>query len=322
MMSLKSFLLKRKASRDRKAIQDALALHHRGEARRDGLILIQASHHRKIEWRARDVHPWDRASEPGEREFLFAQQSMADTDAALSRLFDELPEIDPIAFRVTHPDSGHRILAGTVERSCRVPSTRGVSASTRLWHRGVTTTVLAIVALTLGSGAWGEQSPSTAAGPEADTSSTSTDLFVMIGSDFDRPGLLPRANYNIGIGHTFGFLKKDPIGDELTFGYTYENAGTHGFLHTTYGEHTESAGVMKNFSLPKTKTVTGYTWLQSGITNYTGNIRVQNRLDSGVSLGAIVHFNNNNSIWLQESYSKVVTVPWYTTSSVGYTYSW
>ena len=49
---------------------------------------------------------------------------------------------------------------------------------------------------------------------------TSTDLFVMLGSDFDRPGLLPRANYNIGIGHTFGFLKKDPFGDELTFGYT------------------------------------------------------------------------------------------------------
>ena len=145
----------------------------------------------------------------------------------------------------------------------------------------------------------------------------------MIGSDFDRPGLLPRANYNIGIGHTFGFLKKDPIGDELTFGYTYENAGTHGFLATAFGEHTESLGVMKNFSLPKTRLLTGYTWLQSGITSYTGNTRVQNRLDSGVSLGAIVHFNNNNnSIWLQESYNKVVTVPWYTTSSIGYTYSW
>ena len=39
---------------------------------------------------------------------------------------------------------------------------------------------------------------------------TSTDLFVGLGSDFDRPGLLPRANYGIGIGHTFGFLKKDP----------------------------------------------------------------------------------------------------------------
>jgi hypothetical protein len=167
----------------------------------------------------------------------------------------------------------------------------------------------------------GPPSPSSTAAAEA-PAGTSTDLFVMIGSDFDRPGLLPRANYNIGIGHTFGFLKKDPIGDELTFGYTYENAGTHGFLHTAFGEHTESAGVMKNFSLPKTKAITGYTWLQSGITSYTGNAHVQNRLDSGVSLGAIVHFNDNNSIWIQESYSKVVTVPWYTTTSIGYTYSW
>jgi len=80
--------------------------------------------------------------------------------------------------------------------------------------------------------------------------------------------------------------------------------------------------VMKNFSLPRMKTWTGYTWLQSGITSYTGNARVQNRLDSGVSLGAIAHFNNKNSIWIQESYSKVVTVPWYMTSSMGYTYSW
>lgn len=160
------------------------------------------------------------------------------------------------------------------------------------------------------------------AAPSSAEAGTSTDLFVMIGSDFDRPGLLPRSNYNIGIGHTFGFLKKDPIGDELTFGYTYENAGTHGWLHTPFGEHTESAGVMKNFGLPGTKIVTGYTWLQSGITSYTGNAKVQNRLDSGVSIGAIVHFNNNSSTWIQESYSKVVTVPWYTTFSIGYTYSW
>jgi len=160
------------------------------------------------------------------------------------------------------------------------------------------------------------------AAPVQQTAGTSTDLFVMLGADFDRPGLVPRSNYNIGIGHTFGFLKKDPIGDELTFGYTYENAGTHGFFHTAFGEHTESAGVMKNFALPKTKVVTGYTWLQSGLTSYTGGSRVANRLDSGASLGAIIHFSNANSIWIQESYSKVVTVPWYTTASIGYTYSW
>jgi hypothetical protein len=161
-----------------------------------------------------------------------------------------------------------------------------------------------------------------AATESAQEATTSTDLFVMGGSDFDRPGLLLRANYNIGIGHTFGFLHKDPVGDELTFGYTYENAGTHGFLHTNFGEHTESLGIMKNFSLPKTKAWTGYTWIQSGITSYTGYAKVRNRLDSGASLGAIVHFTNHNSVWIQESYSKVVTVPWYTTSSIGYTYSW
>lgn len=186
----------------------------------------------------------------------------------------------------------------------------------------VAATIGAILALAMGSCAGFAQSQASGANAEAGASSTSTDLFIMIGSDFDRPGLLPRANYNIGIGHTFGFLKKDPIGDELTFGYTYENAGSHGFLHTDFGEHTESAGVMKNFSLPKTKVVTGYTWVQSGITSFTGNARVRNRLDSGLSLGVIVHFNGKNSIWIQEGYSKVVTVPWYTTSSIGYTYSW
>jgi hypothetical protein len=153
-------------------------------------------------------------------------------------------------------------------------------------------------------------------------SGTSTDLFVGIGSDFDRPGLVARANYGIGIGHTFGFLKKDPIGDELTAGYTYENAGTHGFLHTAFGEHTESAGVMKNFAVPKVKLISGYTWVQGGVTSYTGNAHVQNRFDSSVSLGAVVHLSYHSSIWIQESYNKVVTVPWYTTTSVSYTYSW
>jgi hypothetical protein len=170
------------------------------------------------------------------------------------------------------------------------------------------------------------QASSTQAQAQAQTTEqpagTSTDLFVMIGSDFDRPGLVPRANYNIGIGHTFGFLKKDPIGDELTFAYTYENSGSHGFFHTEFGEHTEQLGVMKNFSLPKTKILTGYTWIQEGITSYTGNAQVENRLDTGLSLGAIVHVNNDSSIWIQESYSKVVTVPWYITTSIGYTYSW
>jgi hypothetical protein len=179
---------------------------------------------------------------------------------------------------------------------------------------------VAILLLAFAAEALHAQTPTPTAPAEAP--STSTDLFVMGGSDFDRPGLLPRANYNIGIGHTFAFLKKDPFGDELTFGYTYENAGTHGFLHTRFGEHTESLGIMKNLSIPKTTVWTWYTWIQSGITSYTGNAHVQNRMDSGVSVGAIAHCSFHSSIWIQESYSKVVTVPWYTTTSAGYTYSW
>ena len=80
----------------------------------------------------------------------------------------------------------------------------------------------------LGGGVLAQESAPT------DTSGTSNDLFIMFGSDLVRPGLLPKANYNIGLGHTFGFLKKDPFGDELTFAYTYENAGSHGFLHTDF----------------------------------------------------------------------------------------
>jgi hypothetical protein len=150
---------------------------------------------------------------------------------------------------------------------------------------------------------------------------TSNDLFVMLGSDFVRPGLEAKANYNIGIGHTFGFLKKDPFGDELTFAYTYEDGGS-GFWHSQFGSHTESLGIMKNFGVPKTKWVTGYTWVQVGISSFTGNAHVQNHFYDGESLGAIVHFNDHHSIWIQETFNKIVTTPWYTTTSIGYTRSW
>src|ERR1700680_2600114 len=76
------------------------------------------------------------------------------------------------------------------------------------------------------------QTPEIKSTGESESGGTSTDLYVMFGSDFDRPGLIPMANLNIGIGHSVGFLKRDPLGDELTVSYTYENAGTHGFIHT------------------------------------------------------------------------------------------
>jgi hypothetical protein len=166
-----------------------------------------------------------------------------------------------------------------------------------------------------------QDQPQSASAGDVGESGTSTDFYVMLGSDFDRPGLHPKVNDNIGIGHTFGFLKKDPFGDELTFAYTYEDAGS-GFWHSDFGSHTESFGVMKNFGLPKTKVITGYTWIQAGISSFTGGPHVESHFYNGESVGAIVHFNNSNSIWIQESFNKVITVPWYTTTSIGYTRSW
>ena len=156
----------------------------------------------------------------------------------------------------------------------------------------------------------------------ASESSTSNDLFVMVGSDFVRPGLAPKTNYNIGLGHTFGFLKKSPFGDELTFAYTYENGGSHGFLHTDFGSHTENVGIVKNLSIPRNKRLTGYTWIMGGMTSITGNAHVLNRFYNGEALGTIIHCNGHDSIWVQEMFNKVVTFPWYTTTSVGYTRSW
>jgi hypothetical protein len=174
-----------------------------------------------------------------------------------------------------------------------------------------------LFALVRGAQAQSTQAPSS----DMEMSGTSTDLFVMMGSDFIRPGLAPKANYNIGIGHTFGFLKKDPIGDELTFSYTYEDGGS-GFWHSDFGSHTEAGGVMKNFNLPKTKRIGGYTCIQLGISTFTGNSTVQNHFYNGDALGAMIHFNDHHAIWIQDMFNKVTTVPWYTTFSVGYTRSW
>jgi hypothetical protein len=36
----------------------------------------------------------------------------------------------------------------------------------------------------------------------------------------------------------------------------------------------------------------------------------------------IIHFNDHSSIWIRELFNKIVTVPWCTTASIGYTRSW
>jgi len=101
----------------RHKVNDALALHHRGEARNDGLILDSVSSRLAISWRARDIHPWDRGLPRYEREIMFAHQTLADTEAAIRRLFERLPHIDVMEVRVIEPTSEMMIAEGTVYRS-------------------------------------------------------------------------------------------------------------------------------------------------------------------------------------------------------------
>ncbi len=141
----------------------------------------------------------------------------------------------------------------------------------------------------------------------------STDIFLMPGSDIIRPGNLPRVNLNIGIGHTIG-------SNEYTAAYTYENAGSHGFWHGNQGAHTESIGLMRSLNFNKTWAL--YGWQQVGITSITGGPKsVQNRMYLGSSLGVIYHITPRHGIWLQETYNKVVTTPWYTSTNIGYVFS-
>jgi hypothetical protein len=114
---LKSFFRKSDLWRYHHRINQALALHLRGEVRRDGLTLDNACSHLEIRWRARDIHPWDRDLDKYEKELMFAEQALADTEAAVFRLFDKLPEVDVIELSVLEPESETLIAAGTVHRS-------------------------------------------------------------------------------------------------------------------------------------------------------------------------------------------------------------
>src|SRR5271165_3958895 len=94
----------------------------------------------------------------------------------------------------------------SIYRSKGVISTLALTFSTKVARALLAVSLLFF--LVPACGAQDQPKNSTAASTEE--SGTSTDLFVMLGSDFVRPGLAPKSNLNIGIGHTFGFLKKDP----------------------------------------------------------------------------------------------------------------
>ena len=122
----------------RRAVTRALALRPRGFVRDDVLKLGKLSAQLRVEWRTRDLHPWDLRLPPDRRANLFRDQSARDTDAAIHRFFATLPELDVIDIRVLAPREPHRIiLAGRVSRAEALAARSLSSARMRLRMMGI-----------------------------------------------------------------------------------------------------------------------------------------------------------------------------------------
>ncbi len=134
---LEVFLRQLDRYRYRRNVQHSLALYLRGEAREDGLSLLLVRNRLEIRWRSRDVHPWDAEAPPDERTQLFHEQLVADTEAAILRLFRNLPQVDRIDLEVLEPASENVILTGTVLRSDLSTVRRLTSVRMRLQQLGV-----------------------------------------------------------------------------------------------------------------------------------------------------------------------------------------
>ena len=120
-------------------IEGALALYLRGEVRRDGLTPITVATHLEIEWRARDIHPWDRdLLSAAERAASFVDQTLHDTEAAICQLFTALPPLNGIRLRVLDRTSGNVILSGSVSRPDFAARDERLSIGMRLLYMGVT----------------------------------------------------------------------------------------------------------------------------------------------------------------------------------------
>jgi hypothetical protein len=95
----------------------ALALAPRGFVPQDVLVLKSLSARLKVEWRTRDVHPWDRELSSERLSERFREQALEDTDAAIARCFELLPEVEEIEFHVLAPRAPDTVvLRGTVAR--------------------------------------------------------------------------------------------------------------------------------------------------------------------------------------------------------------
>ena len=122
----------------RRIVTRALALTPRGFIPHDVPRLNKLSAQLRVEWLTRDIHPWDRVLPLRRRAELFRDQASRDTDAAISRLFQILPDLAAIEIRVLEPHSPNRLVfAGTVVREDVLAARSVASPGMRLKLMGI-----------------------------------------------------------------------------------------------------------------------------------------------------------------------------------------
>ena len=116
----------------------ALAPTPRGFIPNDVLSLRKLSGQLQVVWHARTVAPWDRHSPSSHQAALFCDLAIDDTDAAIRRLFEILPEIDAVHVQVLEPvPEGRPLIAGTVAREEALAVRSFASSAMRLKMMGI-----------------------------------------------------------------------------------------------------------------------------------------------------------------------------------------
>jgi hypothetical protein len=122
----------------RSLVNRSLALRPRGGVVNDRLVLYKVSGQLQLEWHARAIHPWDRDLPAYRQVEAYFEQAVADTDLAIRRIFQRLPEIDVIEIRVLDTqDPTKIILAGVVTREDALAADLPYSPKMRLKMMGI-----------------------------------------------------------------------------------------------------------------------------------------------------------------------------------------
>ena len=119
-------------------VSGAIAVKTRGCCPADYIVTTKVSARLRVEWRARETHPWDRGLPPLTQAEMYRDQVLRDTEAAIIGLFKVLPEIHEVEIQVLDSrEPAKVILAGTVNREDVSASYKFASVTMRLKMLGL-----------------------------------------------------------------------------------------------------------------------------------------------------------------------------------------